>query len=64
MMREGINQCTELRQRNLSFFLGRKSRSDPDRWQPDMKAVSAAIKYAIATERLESEPEPEPQSTQ
>jgi hypothetical protein len=50
-MREGMNQCTESRRGNLSFFLGGKSRSDPDRWQPDMKAVQAVIKYAIATNR-------------
>lgn len=63
-MREGMNQCTESKRGNLSFFLGGKSHSDPDRWQPDMKAVHAAIKYAIATGRLEQEPEPESQLTQ
>ncbi|KAL3708712.1 hypothetical protein TMatcc_006696 [Talaromyces marneffei ATCC 18224] len=62
-MREGMNQCTESRRGNLSFFLGGKSRSDPDRWQPDMKAVQAVIKYAIATGRLEQEPEAGPPST-
>lgn len=60
-IREGMNQCTESKQGNLSFFLGGKSHSDPDRWQLDMKAVLAAIKYAIATGRLEPEPESEPQ---
>jgi hypothetical protein len=64
MIREDMNQCTQTKRGNLSFFLGGKSRSDSDRWQPDMKAVQAAIKYAIAIERLEQEPEPEPQSTQ
>jgi ribonuclease HI len=62
-MREGMNQCTESRRGSLSFFLGGKSRSDPDGWQPDMKAVQAVIKYAIATGRLEQEPEAEPPST-
>ncbi|KAL3708693.1 hypothetical protein TMatcc_006677 [Talaromyces marneffei ATCC 18224] len=62
-MREDMNQCTESRRGNLSFFLGGKSRSDPDRWQPDMKAVQAVIKYAIATGRLEQEPEAGPPST-
>ena len=47
-----------------AFFLGGKSRSDPDRWQPDMKAVFAVIRYAIATGRLEPEPESESLSTQ
>jgi hypothetical protein len=63
-MREGMNQCTESRRGNLSFFLGGKSPSDPDRWQPDMKAVQTVIKYAMATGRLEQESEYEPLSTQ
>lgn len=63
-MREGMNQCTESRRGNLSFFLGGKSRSDSDQWQPDMKAVQAVIKYAMATGRLEPESESEPPSTQ
>jgi hypothetical protein len=63
-MREDMSQCTESRRGNLSFFLGGKSRSDPERWQPDMKAVHAAIKFAIATGRLEQELESESQSSQ
>ncbi|KAL3706321.1 hypothetical protein TMatcc_007332 [Talaromyces marneffei ATCC 18224] len=65
-MREGMNQCTESKRGNLSFFLGGKTRSDSDQWQPDMKAVHAAIKFAITTGRLKPEPdsEPESQSTQ
>ncbi|KAL3713548.1 hypothetical protein TMatcc_002251 [Talaromyces marneffei ATCC 18224] len=63
-MREDMNQCTESRRGNLSFFLGGKSRSDPERWQPDMKAVHAAIKFAIATGRLEQGLESESQSSQ
>uniref|UniRef100_A0A093VEU3 Retrovirus-related Pol polyprotein from type-1 retrotransposable element R1 n=1 Tax=Talaromyces marneffei PM1 TaxID=1077442 RepID=A0A093VEU3_TALMA len=62
--REDMNQCTQTKRGNLSFFLGGKSRSDSDRWQPDMTAVHAAIKYAMATKRLEQEPVSEPQSTQ
>lgn len=64
-IRDGMNQCTKSKRGNLSFFLGGKSRSDRDRWQPDMKAVHAAIKYAIATGRLEpeSESESEPEAT-
>ncbi|EEA18516.1 conserved hypothetical protein [Talaromyces marneffei ATCC 18224] len=61
--REDMNQCTQTKRGNLSFFLGGKSRSDSDRWQPDMTAVHAAIKYAMATKRLEQEPVSEPQST-
>jgi hypothetical protein len=63
-MREGMNQCTQTKRGNLSFFLGGKSRSDSDRWQLDMKAVQATIKYVIATGRLEQEAEAEPQPTQ
>jgi len=54
-MREAINQCTESRQGNLSFFLGGKSHSDPERWQLDIKTIHAAIKFVIATGRLEQE---------
>ncbi|KAL3713814.1 hypothetical protein TMatcc_002519 [Talaromyces marneffei ATCC 18224] len=61
-MREGMNQCTESKRGNLSFFLGGKTRSDSDQWQPDMKAVHAAIKFAITTGRLEPEPETESES--
>jgi hypothetical protein len=32
--------------------LGGKAPSDPKEWSPDMKAVWATIKYAIATGRL------------
>jgi hypothetical protein len=44
-----VSAPSQLRQGNLAFFLGGKSRSDADQWQLDMKAVQAAIKYAIAT---------------
>jgi ribonuclease HI len=62
-IREGMNQCTETKRGNLSFFLGGKTWSDPDQWQPCMKAVHAAIKFAITTGRLEPESESELQST-
>ncbi|EEA25303.1 reverse transcriptase, putative [Talaromyces marneffei ATCC 18224] len=62
VMREGMNQCTESKRGNLSFFLGGKTRSDSDQWQPDMKAVHAAFKFAITTGRLEPEPESESES--
>jgi hypothetical protein len=41
-----MNQCTETKRGNLSFFLGGKTWSDLDQWQPDMKAVHAAIRFA------------------
>lgn len=50
-------QQTETRKGSLSYFLGGKARSDPKDWTPVMSAVRATIKYAIATGRLEREPE-------
>ncbi len=38
---------------NLSFFLGGKEPTDQDGWTPDMKAVRATIRYALATGRLD-----------
>lgn len=58
-MRDIINQCTESKRGNLSFFLGGKSHSDSERWQPDIKAVRAIINYTITTGRLELELESE-----
>lgn len=46
---------TETRRGNLSFWLGGRGVSDPETWEPNMKAVRATIKYAIATGRLEKE---------
>ena len=46
--------CSRTKIGNLSFFLGGKTASDDDRWQPDMRAVHATIKFAIATKRLAS----------
>ncbi|KAF2189885.1 hypothetical protein K469DRAFT_762632 [Zopfia rhizophila CBS 207.26] len=43
---------TETRRSNLSFYLGGKAPSDPERWAPDMNAVKATVKYAMATGRL------------
>jgi hypothetical protein len=56
---------TETRRGNLSFYLGGKASSDPDKWTPDMNAVKATVKYAITTGRLdpESEQETDPQRT-
>jgi hypothetical protein len=56
-LREDMLQCTVARRGSLSFYLGGKVPSDPKMWSPDMKAVRATIKYAMATGRLEAEEE-------
>ncbi|PHH91538.1 hypothetical protein CDD83_84 [Cordyceps sp. RAO-2017] len=43
---------------NLSFFLGGKAWYGNDRWKPDMQAVRAAIKFAMATKRLDADQQP------
>jgi hypothetical protein len=48
---------TDTRRGNLSFYLGGKAPSDPEMWAPNMDAVRATIKYAIATGRLNTETE-------
>ena len=48
---------TEARRGSLSFYLGGKAPSDPEKWTPNMDAVRATIKYVIATGRLDSEVE-------
>jgi len=37
----------------LSFFLGGNEATGYDNWRPDMNAVRATIKFAIATGRLD-----------
>jgi hypothetical protein len=37
---------------NLSFFLGGKAASDGLQWAPNLEAVRAIVKFAIATGRL------------
>ena len=49
---------TDTRRGNLSFYLGGKAPSDPERWTPNMDAVRATIKYAMTSGRLDTEPEP------
>ena len=47
-------RCTDTRRGNLSFYLGGKSPSDNTKWQPNMAAVRATIRFAIATGRLDN----------
>lgn len=48
---------TDTRRGNLSFYLGGKAPSDPEKWTPNMNAVRATIKFAIATGRLDMDVE-------
>jgi hypothetical protein len=43
------------REHAISHFLGGKSEKDGERWEPDLAAVKATIKYIIATGRLEEQ---------
>jgi hypothetical protein len=56
-LREEMLRCTVTRRGSLSYYLGGKVPSDPKMWSPDMKAVRATIKYAMATGRLDAEEE-------
>ncbi|KAJ6438012.1 endonuclease/exonuclease/phosphatase [Purpureocillium lavendulum] len=53
--REGMTRYNRTKMGNLSFFLGGKSGSDGERWQPDMAAVRTTIKFAMATGRLDAD---------
>jgi hypothetical protein len=57
VLRTQMLQQTATRTASLSYFLGGKAKSDPKDWTPDLSAVHATIKYAIATGRLERESE-------
>ena len=63
-LREDMLQCTTTRRGSLSFYLGGKAPSDPKEWTPDMKAVRATIKYAMATGRLDWNDEEGPSQSQ
>ena len=47
-------QCTYTHRGNISFFLGGKSHFDDQDWSPNLEAVRASIRFAIATGRLEA----------
>ncbi|KAJ6092560.1 hypothetical protein N7486_007849 [Penicillium sp. IBT 16267x] len=52
--RTELLQCTDTYRGNISFFLGGKSPSDDQKWTPNLEAVRASIRFAIATGRLEA----------
>ncbi|KAH7563644.1 hypothetical protein BM1_00691 [Bipolaris maydis] len=45
-------QCTQKSRENMSFYLGDKAATDNVKWAPDMDAVRATIRFAIATRKL------------
>jgi hypothetical protein len=47
-------QCTHTHRGNMSFFLGGKSPLDDQNWTPNLEAVRATIRFAIATGRLDA----------
>jgi len=55
--RELLFQQTTTKRGCLSFFLGGKAISDPEKWAPNMEAVRATIRYTLATGRLDTETE-------
>ena len=53
--REEMLQYMDTRRGNISFYYFRgKSPSDDTKWQPNMEAVRAKIRFAIATDRLDN----------
>ena len=50
-------QQTDTRRGSLSFYLGGKAPTNPRQWTPNIDAVRATVKYAIATRRLKAEPD-------
>jgi ribonuclease HI len=47
-------QCTETHRGNISFYLGGKTPTDDKTWSPDLTAVRATIRFAVATGRLDN----------
>lgn len=45
---------TQTHRGNMSFFLGGKSPSNDQNWTPNLEAVRATIRFAIATGRLDA----------
>lgn len=48
-------QCIDTDRSNISFYLGGKAPSDDRNWTPNMEAVRATIRFAIATGRLNAD---------
>jgi ribonuclease HI len=52
--RTELLQCTDTQRGNISFYLGGKSPSDDQKWTPNLEAVRATIRFALATGRLDA----------
>jgi hypothetical protein len=52
--RSKMLRCTDSHRSNMSFYLGGKSPSDNNNWSPNVEAVRATIRFAIATGRLDA----------
>ena len=52
-LRQDLLSQTEDKRGNLSFYLGGKTRQDPDEWAPNMAAVRATIRFALRAKRLD-----------
>jgi ribonuclease HI/exonuclease III len=52
--RTEMMQCTATHRGNISFYLGGKCASDDKDWAPNMDAVRATVRYAMATGRLDA----------
>jgi Reverse transcriptase (RNA-dependent DNA polymerase) len=53
-LRTEMLQCTTRHRGNISFYLGGKTLTDDKAWTPDLKAVRATIRFALATGRLDN----------
>ncbi len=47
-------RCTDTQRGSISFHLGGKSPADDKNWTPNMEAVQATIRFAMATGRLDA----------
>ncbi|EJP61690.1 reverse transcriptase [Beauveria bassiana ARSEF 2860] len=53
--RKEMTECTDTQRGNISFYVGGKSPSDGTKWKPNMTAVRATIRFALATGRLSND---------
>lgn len=51
--RKDVLDYTQNRRGSISFLLGGKTRSDDEKWTPDVEVVQATINFAMAAGRLQ-----------